>query len=141
MGVSSCEIEIQLEGLDLGFEVIVGCEGFDFKELVFDQAMKSFHIGLKGMGRRWDSAMSNRKPLQDCREAMPGAIGIIASDKFRTIIRLETDFGHFDFMFRQVLANSMGESRRIGGTSFISKPKEGKPAAYIAGRILPGRKP
>ena len=58
VGVGSGEVEPEVVGVGLVEEVSEAAEGLDLVELVFDEAVNGFDVGLEGVGTGRDGVVS-----------------------------------------------------------------------------------
>ena len=86
VGTSQVEVEL-IEG-GFGEELGAGAKGFQVVELVFDEAMDSFHIALVGMSGRGDALALRAEVSDGAGEVRARAVGLKLAEEFAAVVGL-----------------------------------------------------
>ena len=109
VGVGTSEVEVELVKGSFGQEVSAAGEGFQVKELVFDEAMDGFDIGLVSVGGGWDALMLRAAVGDGGGEVGTGTVGLQCADELAAIVSLPGEIAEHDAAALQVGLNALGE--------------------------------
>ena len=88
VGVGPSQVEVELVEGRLGEELGAIAEGFQVVELVFDEAMGSFHIALVGMSGRGDALALRAEVSDGAGEVRARAVGLKLAEEFAAVVGL-----------------------------------------------------
>jgi len=128
VGVGSCEVEVQLVGVDFGEELAAAAELFQVEKFIFFEAVHGFHVALIGVGGGRDEHML---AIAEGRREI--------AFELATIVGLPDQIAQRDAVAIQMLLNACGEDRTGGGTALLSEGPEQQAAAHFARGVLDGR--
>ncbi len=136
--VGPSQVEVELIERGLGQEVGTVVESFQVEELVFDEAMNGFDVGLIGVRGGRDALMLGAEVSDGGGEVRTRAVGLEFADELGAIVGLPSEVAEVDAAALEVDLNALGEqgaglSGAVGGVS-----KELQATAHLAGGVLDG---
>ena len=108
MGVGTCEVEVELVERSLGEEVGTAGEGFDFEELVFDEAMDGFDVALVGVSARRDALVLGAEESDGAGEAIAGAVPA-CRDELTAVVGLPGEVAEVDATALEMGLDALGK--------------------------------
>ena len=136
--IGASQVEVELVEGSLGQEVGAAGEGFQVKELVFDEAMDGFHVALVGVSGGGNAHVLGAEVGDGGGEVGTGAVGLQLADELRTVVGLPGEGLEVDATALQVELNAAGEQfAGLGGAS-RSESEELQAGADLAGGVLDG---
>src|SRR5713101_3653078 len=87
--ILSGDVEPKIVSCGFGQKVSPRTEVFDFIELIFDQAVHGFDVGLPAVGARRDGVMTEAAHLSDRLSKSAIGFGLPVTDELAAIIGLE----------------------------------------------------
>ena len=122
-----------------GQEVGAAGEGFQIKELIFDEAVNGFHIALVGMSGGWDALMLRAEVSDGGGKMRTGTVGLQLPDEFTAVVGLPGEIAQDHATTLQVSLNVLGKQGAGRGRSLGGEGQELQATADVASRVLERR--
>ena len=109
MRVGPGEVEVELVKRSLGEEVGTAGEGFDFEELVFDEAVNGFDVALVGVSARGDALVLGAEESDGAWETIAGAVGLEFANEFAAVVGLPSEVAEVDAAALEMGLDAVGK--------------------------------
>ena len=139
MRVGSDKIEVELVERSLGEEVGAAGEGFDFEELVFDEAMDGLDVALVGVSARGDALVLRAEEGDGAGEAIAGAVRLQCANKLAAVIGLPSQVGEVDAAALEMGLDALSNQFTGSFGAALGEGQENQAAADVACGVLDGR--
>lgn len=138
-GVLAGDIEPPV--VDGGFvqEVNAAVEGFDLVELILDQAVDGFDVGLPAMGARRNEVVGTSGVVVDGAGEVAVVAGVPATDELRSVVGLPAARVQPGSPVGQMSQQHLGEEGGAVDGPFLGVGDEHQAAGDIPGRVLDQR--
>ncbi len=136
--VGARQVEVELVKGSLGQEVSAAGEGFQVKELVFDEAMDGFDVALVSVSGRGNADMLGAEVGDGGGEVGARTVGLQLADELRSVVGLPGEMLQVDATALQMDLDALGEERTGLGRAPGGKGDELPAGANFASGVLDG---
>jgi len=138
VGIGPGQVEVELIERNLGHELGAAGESFQVEELVFDEAVDGFDVGLVGVGGGGDAFVLGAEEGDGGGKVGARAVGLPFANELAAVVGLPGEVAQVHAAALKMGLDALGEELAGRGGTARGVSDELQATAHLAGGVLHG---